>query len=95
MRKKDGSLRVCVDYQQINKDTVSDSYPIPRADKLVDAIGRRQGKYFSTKDLMKGYHQVKMEDKSKDKTAFTYHLGLFQYRRMPFGLTNAPAPSKD
>ena len=91
VRKKDGSLRVCVDYRQVNKDTVPDSYPIPRVDELVDAIGQRQGKYFSTMDLMKGYHQVKMEDKSKNKTAFTCHLGLFQYRRMPFGLTNAPA----
>ena len=91
VRKKDGSLRVCVDYRQVNKDTVPDSYLIPRVDELVDAIGQRQGKYFSTMNLMKGYHQVKMEDKSKDKTAFTCHLGLFQYRCMPFGLTNAPA----
>ena len=91
VRKKDGSLRVCVDYRQVNKDTVPDRYPMPRVDELVDAIGRRQGKYFSTMDLMKGYHQVKMEDQSKHKTAFTCHRGLFQYRRMPFGLTNAPA----
>ena len=91
VRKKDGSLRVCVDYRQVNKDTVPDRYPIPRVDELVDAIGRRKGKYFSTMDLMKGYHQVKMENQSKRKTAFTCHLGLFQYRRMPFGLTNAPA----
>ena len=90
VRKKDSSLRVCVDYRQVNKDTVPDSYLIPRVDELVDATGRRQGKYFSTMDLMKGYHQVKMEDKSKDKTAFTCHIGLFQYRRMPFRLTNAP-----
>ena len=46
-------------------------------------------------DLMKGYHQVKMEDKSKNKTAFICHLGLFQYRCMPFGLNNAQQPSKD
>ena len=91
VRKKDGSLRVCVDYRQVNKDTVPDRYPIPRVDELVDAIGRRKGKYFPTMDLMKGYHQVKMEDQSKRKTAFTCHLGLFQYWRMPFGLTNAPA----
>ena len=91
VRKKNGSLRVCVDYRQVNKDTVPDRYLLPRVDELVDAIGRRQGKYFSTMDLMKGYHQVKMEDQSKHKTAFTCHLGLFQYRRMPFGLTNAPA----
>ena len=91
MRKKDGSLRVCVDYRRINQDTVPDRYPMPQVDELVDAIGRQKGKYFSTLDMMKGYHQVKMEEQSKQKTAFTCHLGLFQYRRMPFGLTNAPA----
>lgn len=64
---------------------------MPRVDELVDAIGRRKGKHFSTMDLMKRYHQVKMEDQAKCKTAFTCHLGLFQYRCMPFGLTNAPA----
>ena len=93
--KKDGTLRVCVDYRQVNKDTVADRYPMPRVDELVDAIGRREGKYFTTVDLMKGYHQVKMEEQSKPKTAFTCHLGLYQYRRMPFGLTNAPATFRD
>ena len=74
VRKKDGTLRVCVDYRQVNKDTVADRYPMPRVDELVDAIGRREGKYFTTLDLMKGYHQVKMEEQSKPKTAFTCHL---------------------
>ena len=59
--------------------------------KLEDAIGRQKGKYFSTLDMMKGYPQVKMEEQSKQKTALTCNLGLFQYCRMPFGLTNAPA----
>jgi len=62
VRKRDGTLRVCVDYRQVNKDTVPDRYPMPRADELVDVIGRRKGKYFTTLDLMKGYHQVKMEE---------------------------------
>ena len=91
VRKKDGTLRVCVDYRQLNKDTVPDRYPMPRVDELVDSIGRKKGKYFTTLDLMKGYHQVKMEEQSKPKTAFICHQGLYQYRRMPFGLTNAPA----
>ena len=90
VRKTDGTLRVCVDYRQVNKDTVPDRYPMPRMDELVDAIGRKKGKYFTTLDLMKGYHQVKMDEHSKPKTAFTCHQGLYQYRRMPFGLTNAP-----
>ena len=91
VRKKDGGLRVCVDYRAINKITVPDQYPMPRIDELIDTFGRCKGRYFSSLDLMKGYHQVKMADRSKEKTAFTCHQGLFQYRRMPFGLTNAPA----
>ena len=83
VRKKDGSLRV-------NKRTIPDCYPIPRIDDLIDTIGRCHGKIFTTLDLLKGYHQIKMAPDSKEKTAFTCHLGLFQYRRMPFGLTNAP-----
>ena len=80
-----------MDYRALNRDTVSDCYPIPRIDELMDMVGRRHATVFSSLDLMKGYHQVRMEESSKPKTAFTCHLGLYQYRRMPFGLTNAPA----
>ena len=91
VRKKDGTLRVCVDYRGINKDTIPDCYPIPRIDDLIDTVGRQKGKWFTTLDLMKGYHQIRMDPDSKCKTAFTCHMGLYQYQRMPFGLTNAPA----
>jgi len=91
VRKKNGGLRVCVDYRALNKDTVPDRYPLPRIDKLMDMVGRQHAKVLSSLDLMKGYHQVKMEESSKHKTAFISHQGLYQYRRMPFGLTNAPA----
>ena len=91
VRKKDESLRVCVDYRALNRVTVPDRYPMPRIDELIDTVGKCQGKYFTSLDSMKGYHQVKMAEGSKDKTAFTCHQGLFQYRKMPFGLTNAPA----
>ena len=91
VRKKDGSLRVCVDYRGINKDTIPDCYPIPRIDDLIDTVGRQKGQWFTTLDLMKGYHQIRMDPDSKSKTAFTCHMGLYQYQRMPFGLTNAPA----
>ena len=91
VRKKNGGLRVCVDYKNVNKDTVPDRYPMPRIDELVDMIGHHQPTVFSLLDLMRGYHQVRMAEDSKHKTAFTCHLGLYQYRRMPFGLTNAPA----
>ena len=89
--KKDGGLRVCVDCRGITKDTIPDCYPIPRIDDLIDMVGRCKGKYFTTLDLMKGYHQIRKEEEFRIKTAFTRHLGLYQYRRMPFGLTNAPA----
>ena len=91
VRKKGGGLRVCVDYRRVNKDTVMDKYPIPRIDELIDMVGRNKPKIFTSLDLMRGYHQVRMDDTSKHKTAFVCHMGLFQFRRMPFGLTNAPA----
>ena len=58
VRKKDGRLRVCLDYRSINKYTVPDRYPIPRIDELIDTVGRQKGKIFSSLDLMKGYHQI-------------------------------------
>ena len=91
VQKKDGRLRVCVDYQGINKYTVPDRYPIPRIDELIDTVGRQKGKIFSSLDLMKGYHQIRAADSDRPKTAFICHQGLFQFWRMPFGLTNAPA----
>ena len=72
VRKKDGSLRVCVDCCGINRETIPDQYPIPRIDNLIDTVGRYKGKIFTTLDLMKGYHQVKMAPESQNKTAFTY-----------------------
>ncbi len=80
-----------MDYRSINKDTILDRYPLPRVDELLDAIGNQKAMYFTTLDLMRGYHQVKMAEESKEKTALVCHRGLYQYCRMPFGLTNAPA----
>jgi len=75
----------------LNRDTVPDKYPIPRIDELIGRVGSCKAKVFSALDLMKGYHQVKVRDEDKQKTAFVRHQGLYQYRRMPFGLTNALA----
>jgi len=69
---------------------VLDQFPIPRIDKIMDMVGCTKPKIFSSLDLMRGYHQVRMDEDSKHKTAFTCHLGLYQYHRMPFGLTYAP-----
>ena len=74
VRKKDGSLRVCVDYRALNRVTVPDRYPMPRINELIDTVGKCQGKYFISFDLMKGYHQVKMAEGSKT------NISLFAFR---------------
>ena len=89
VRKKDGSLRYCIDYRKLNAVTVKDSYPLPRIDDSLDTL--RQAKYFSTLDLASGYWQIELSEDAKAKSAFCTTSGLFQFRVMPFGLTNAPA----
>ena len=89
VRKKDGSLRFCVDYRELNKVTRKDTFPLPRVDDLLDQIG--QSKYFTTLHLASGYWQIRVAPSSREKTAFVTPHGLFQFRVMPFGLTNAPA----
>ena len=87
--KKDGSLRLCVDYSRVNDLTLKDSYPLPRIEDSIDAL--RGSKWFSTLDLASGYWQVPMNPKDIDKTAFTTPFGLFQFKVMPFGMANTPA----
>ena len=89
VRKKDGSLRICVDYRHLNSVTKSDTFPLPRIDDLLDQLGN--SKYFTTLDLAAGYWQIRVADDSIEKTAFVTSNGLFEFRVMPFGLTNAPA----
>ena len=87
VRKKDGTLRMCVDYRKLNVHTVWDSFPLPRIEESLQAL--RGAKYFSSLDLAHGYHQVKMDPGSIEKTAFEVPFGLFEFARMPFGLANA------
>ena len=74
VHKKDGSLRIRVDYRALNRDTVAERYPIPTIDDLIDAVGNRKGKWFTSLDLTKGYHQVQMAADSKIKTAFACQM---------------------
>ena len=89
VRKKDGTIRFCVDYRQLNQVTLKDSYPLPRIDDTLDAISG--SKWFTTLDLKSGYWQVEMDKQEREKTAFSTGKGLWQFVVMPFGLCNAPA----
>ena len=88
-RKKNGSIRLTVDYRRINAKTKKDAYPLPRIDDSLDALGG--ARLFSSLDAQSGYYQIPLDEDDREKTAFTTPFGLFEYLRMPMGLTNAPA----
>ena len=90
MRKKDGSLRFCIDLRKLNAQTVKDAYSIPRIEDTLDSLNGTC--IFTSLNLKSGYWQVKLDDESIPLTAFTVGpLGFYKCIRMPFGLTNAPA----
>ena len=89
VKKKNGKLRMCIDYRGINKITVKNNYPLPKIDELLDRL--HGAKVFSKLDLSSGYYQVKIAEEDIEKTAFCTRYGLFEFRVLPFGLTGAPS----
>ena len=89
VRKRDGSLRLCIDYRRLNDLTHGDSHPLPRVEDCLDALSGSA--WFSVLDLQSGYWQQEVRESDKQKTAFSTHTGLWEFSRMPFGLKGAPA----
>jgi hypothetical protein len=89
VKKKDQSLRLCVDYRPLNAVTIKNKYLLSRIDILFDELAG--ARVFSMLDLRSGYHQIKIRPEDVPKTAFSTRYVLYEYLVMSFGLTNAPA----
>jgi hypothetical protein len=89
VKKKDGTLRLCIDFKQLNKVTLKNKYPLSRIDDLFDQL--KDAKIFLKIDLRLGYHQVRIKDEDINKTAFRTRYGHYEFTVVSFGLSNTPA----
>lgn len=89
VRKKNGKIRMCIDYRTLNRRTVVDQYTMPRVQDALDCLLGSQ--WFSVLDLRSGYYQIPLGEEDKEKTAFICPLGFYQFERMPQGISGAPA----
>ncbi len=89
VKKKNGDIRLCVDYRKLNLQTIRDAYALPNLEESFSALSGSQ--WFSVMDLKSGYYQIEMEESDKQKTAFVCPLGFWEWNRMPQGITNAPS----
>jgi hypothetical protein len=88
IKKKDGTLRLCIDFRQLNKVMMKNKYPLPRIDDLLDQL--KDAKIFSKIDLRSGYHQVRIKDEGINKTTFITRYGHYKFTVVPFGQSNEP-----
>ncbi|GKF35811.1 putative reverse transcriptase domain-containing protein, partial [Tanacetum coccineum] len=93
VKKKDGYFRMCINYQELNKLTIKNRYPLPKIDDLFDQL--QGSSTYSKIDLRSGYHQVRVRDEDIPKTAFRTRYGHYEFQVVPFGLTNASAVFMD